>query len=147
MNNELIEQKSWWKKNWKWVVSVGGVFLFLITFSISTGLLGISADIAQAYSDTQLYDKALDQVKSDERVIELLGEIQPIDKLAILEGSVEYSNDNKTVKSSIRLVGTKGRAALDIIADRLDNKWHYRKINLRIKKPIENKQTIEILSN
>ena len=147
MNNELIEQKSWWKKNWKWVVSVSGVFLFLITFSISTGLLGISADIAQAYSDTQLYDNALDQVKSDKRVIGLLGEIQPIDKLAILEGSVEYSNDNKTVKSSTRLVGTKGRAALDIIADRLDNKWRYRKINLRIKKPIENKQTIKILGN
>jgi len=25
MNNELIEQKSWWKRNWKWLVPVSGI--------------------------------------------------------------------------------------------------------------------------
>ena len=103
-------------------------------------------DLVQAYSDTELYENALAKVKSDKRVTELLGEIEPIDELAILEGEVKYSNENKTVNSSIRVTGTKGKARMDISADLINNSWDYEKINIRIKKPVENKQTIEILT-
>ncbi len=146
MSNELIEQKSWWKRNWKWFVPVSGILLILISIFISSGMVGTSTDLVQAYADTELYNQAVEKVKSDKRVTDLLGEIKPIDKLAILEGHVEYSNDNKTVNSSIRLVGTNGKASMDISADRIDNTWNYKKINIRIKKPIENKQIIEILT-
>jgi hypothetical protein len=49
------------------------------------------------------------------------------------------------VNSTIRLKGTKGKAKLDISADRINNERNYTKINVRIKNPPENKQTIEIL--
>ncbi|SRX56136.1 cytochrome c oxidase assembly factor Coa1 family protein [Aequorivita sp. CIP111184] len=145
MNNELIKQKSWWKMNWKWFVPASGILLIIISVFISSGMGGISADLAQAYSDTELYENALEKVKSDQKVNELLGEIEPIDKLAILEGSVHYTNENQTVNSTIRLKGTKGKAKLDISADRINNEWNYTKINVRIKNPPESKQTIEIL--
>ena len=87
MNNELIEQKSWWKRNWKWFVSVCGILLIIISVFISSGMGRIGADLAQAYSDTELYENALEKVKSDQKVNELLGEIEPIDKFAILEGA------------------------------------------------------------
>ena len=146
MNNELIEQKNWWKRNWKWLVPVGGISLFLILILLSSGIGGMGIDLVQAYSDTKLYENALEKVKSDKRVTELLGEIEPIDELAILEGEVKYSNENKTVNSSIRVTGTKGKARMDISADLINNSWDYEKINIRIKKPVENKQTIEILT-
>ncbi len=147
MNNELIKQRSWWKKNWKWLVPVSGIILILIVFLISSGVAGNSADIVRAYSETELYENALEKVKSDERASELLGEIKPIDKLAILEGVVKYSNEYKTINSSIRVVGTKGRGRMDISADLIHDEWNYKKINIRIKKPIEKKQTIEIIKN
>jgi hypothetical protein len=50
-----------------------------------------------------------------------------------------------TVDSSIRIIGTNGKASMDISAERIDNGWKYKKINIRIKKPIEDKQTIEII--
>jgi ABC-type branched-subunit amino acid transport system substrate-binding protein len=106
---------------------------------------GIGADLAKAYADTELYDNALEKVKSDKRITELLGEIEPIDKMAILEGQVKYSNENKTVNSTIRILGDKGKARMDISADRIKNEWNYTKINVRIKNPPELKQTIEIL--
>ena len=84
-------------------------------------------------------------MKLNDEAIALLGEIQPIDKLAILEGYVEYSNDNKTVNSSIRIVGTKGRGSMDITANRVNNTWVYTKINLRVKNPPENRQIIEVI--
>ncbi len=104
----------------------------------------IGTDLAQAYADPELYSNALEKVKTDQRVKDLLGEIEPIDKMAILEGQVEYSNGDKTVFSSVRIVGTKGKANMDISADRINNTWQYTEINLRIKNPPENKQEIEI---
>ena len=137
MNNELIKQKSWWKRHWKWFIPITGTILISIVIFFLSGLDGITADFTQAYADTELYENALQKVKSDKRVTELLGEIEPIDKLAILEGSVKYSLDNKTVNTSIRLKSTKGKAKMDITATRIDNKWDYEKINLRIREPIE----------
>ena len=146
MNNELIEQKSWWKRNWKWLIPVSGIMIISLVIFFSSGMAGVGANLAQAYSDTELYENALEKVKSDQKVNELLGEIEPIDKLAILEGAIQYTNNNQTVNSTIRLKGTKGKAKLDISADRINNEWNYTKINVRIKNPPENKQTIEILT-
>ena len=97
------------------------------------------------YSDKQLYENALLKVKSNQKVIELLGEIEPIDKLAILEGEVKYTDDNRTVKSSIRIKGSTGKGRMDIIADRVNKEWKYKIINVRIKNPPEKKPTIEII--
>lgn len=145
MNNELIKQKSWWKRNWKWVVPVSGIILISFAIFFSSGMGGIATDLAQAYADTELYKEALEKAKSDERVQELLGEIEPIDKLAILEGEVHYTNNHQTVNSTIRLKGTKGKARMDITADRINDEWNYNKINIRIKNPPDKKQTIEII--
>jgi hypothetical protein len=144
MNNELIVQKSWWKRNWKWLVPVCGIILIGTIIFFSSGMDGIATDLAQAYSDNKLYENALEKAKSDERVTKLLGEIEEIGKMAIFEGQVEYSNNNKTVNTTIRIVGTKGKARMDISADRIHHKWNYSKINVRIKNPPEKKQTIEI---
>jgi len=146
MNNELMEQKSWWKRNWKWFLPVTGFAIIFITIFFSLGLGGAFSNMAQAYADTELYENALEKVKSNQRAIKLLGEIEPIDKLAILEGSVGYSDDNKTVNSSIRVKGKKLIARMDITAIRINDKWDYKKINIRVKNPPEKRQTIKIVA-
>jgi len=145
MNNEIIEQKSWWKRNWKWFAPLIGTVLISITIFFSSGMSGITTDLVQAYADSELYENALKKVKADKRVTDLLGEIEPIDKMAILEGEVQFSDNNKKVKSTIRVKGTKGKARMDIVANRIDNEWIYEKLNIRIKNPPEKKQTIEII--
>jgi len=40
-----------------------------------------------------------------------------------------------------------GKAMLDISADRTNETWHYKKINVRIKKPIEKAETISIITS
>ena len=144
MNNELIKQNNWWNNNWKWLITVSIISLIMAVF-ISFDMGAIGADLTKAYSDKQLYENALLKVKSNQKVIELLGEIEPIDKLAILEGEVKYTDDNRTVKSSIRIKGSTGKGRMDIIADRVNKEWKYKIINVRIKNPPEKKQTIEII--
>ncbi len=145
MNNELIVEKTWWKRNWKWFLPTSLLF-FLIIFGIilSSSIKGSVTDIAQVYSDNSLYEKAIEKAKTNERVIELIGEIEPIDQLAILEGNAIYSNNNNSVELSIRIKGNKGKGKMDISADKNGKEWKYKKINIRIKEP---KETIQILKD
>ena len=121
MNNELENRDGWWKRNWKWVIPIFGIIAISIAVFFSSNMDGVAADLAKAYADPELYNNALEKVRTDHRVDVLLGEIQPIDKMAILEGQVEYTNDDKTVFSSVRIIGTKGKANMDISADRINN--------------------------
>ncbi len=140
--NELIEHKSWWSRNWKWFIPLITVLLIgMIT--ISTSKVGESiSDITKAYADVSIYENAIEKAQQNEQVKELLGELKPIGNMAIVEGSVIYSNNNNSVDMSLRIKGSKGRGKIDISADRNESEWNYKKINIRIKEP---KQTITII--
>ena len=144
MSHNPTHQKNWWKLHWKWIVPVAGLLLVLIIAFFSSGMSKISTDLVQAYADTELYDQALKKVKSNSKVAEVLGELQPMDKLAILEGEVHYSNDNQHVSSSVRITGDKGKAMMDIKAYKHRGEWNFTKIEVRLKTPPENKQSIDI---
>ena len=141
MDNELIIEKSWFKKNWKWFLPAI-ILLTFFGFIVSTSIDGNVTDIALAYSENSLYENAIEKAETNPKVIEFIGEIEPIDKLAILEGHAIYSNNNNSVESSIRIKGNKGKGKLDISAVKSGTKWYYKKINIRIKEP---KQEIQIL--
>lgn len=132
--NELIPEKSWWKRNWKWLTPL--LVLFLVSVLIlSSGLSRNISDIAKAYADTSLYDNALKKAQKNEQVTQLLGTLESIDKLAIAEGFVEYSNNYSLVETSIRIKGSKnGRGRMDISASKEGNVWVYKKIKVRLKK-------------
>jgi len=68
----------------------------------------------------------------------------PIDKLAIMEGNSVYSNENKNVEITVRVSGPKGKAKMDISAEKSGEKWEYKSIKVRIKKT---KQEIQVLKN
>ncbi len=131
--------------HWKWFVPTITVIVFLILF-FSSGMNKVASDLSNAYSDTELYNDALEKVKANNAAIAVLGEIKPIDKLAILEGQVSYSENNTSVKSSIRIIGSKGKARLDIIANKVNAEWVYKTITVRVKQPKDKKQTIAIVS-
>ncbi len=145
MDNDLINEQSWWKKNWKWFLPTF-IIMFLLAFGLilSSSVDGNVTDIVQAYSDNALYEKAIEKAKTNKRVIDVIGEIEPIDKLAILEGNAIYSNNHNSVKLSIRIKGNKGKGKMDISAKKNGNQWEYKKINIRIKNP---KEEIQILKD
>ena len=144
MSHNPTHQKNWWKLHWKWVLPVAGLIALLISTYFTSGLSKIGTDFAQAYADTELYDQALKKVKSNSKVAEVLGELQPMDKLAILEGDVRYFNNTRNVTSSVRITGAKGKAIMDLEAHKLQDEWIYSSIKVRLKTPPENKQSIAI---
>lgn len=132
MNNELITEKNRWNKNWKWFIPFSGFILICIL--IISGLDGNVSDFAQAYSDTTLCQNAIDKANQNETVLETLGKLEPIDRLAILEGNVKFSNNNTFVEITVRVKGKKEKAKMDIVAEKEGSNWSYKNIKLRIKK-------------
>lgn len=122
------------KLKWIWigliVLIIGGsVYLF------SSSKIGShTVDFAQAYLDKSLYENALEKSKKNEKVIATFGTLQPIDKLAILEGDVQYSNNEKTVRMSVRVKGTKEKGTMNILAHKENENWNYEKISIASKK-------------
>jgi len=147
MNNELIKQKSWWKRYRKWLIPSVSLFVILLIITYSSGFGGVLTDYSKAYAESDLYEKAIEEVKQNERVKDLLGTVEPINNMTILNGYVTYSDDNNSVDTTIKISCTNGKAMLDISANRIDNIWNYNKINIRIKNPPENKETIEIIKS
>lgn len=144
MDNELIKQNTWFQHNWKWVLPISIVAVLAITlfFSLTAWHLG---DFGKAYSEPQLFQGALEKAKENEEVKTVLGDIEPVSKMAILEGDVNYTNQNNSVQFTVRIEGKNGKAAMHGIAERVADSWNYKKITIRIKNPPEKKQTIEVL--
>lgn len=146
MNNNLVEHESWFKKNWKWLVPLTGTMLILSISFLIFAFGSVLDNYSKAYADPKLYELALEKVKQNERVNVVLGEIEPINNMSILNGSINYSDDNNLVNSTIKITCEKGKAMLDILAERNNTTWDYKLITVRIKSPLEKKETIEILN-
>ncbi|MEN2402091.1 cytochrome c oxidase assembly factor Coa1 family protein [Flavobacterium sp. MC2016-06] len=137
MDNDLVEKENWLKRNWKWFLPSSVLILLLFVFSLAATSENDISDIALAYSDHSLYEKAIDQANLNLRVLEIVGKIKPIDKLAILEGNTSYSNNKNSVDLSIRINGAKRNGKLDISASKKGSVWEYKKISVRTKNPKE----------
>lgn len=133
MENDLVAKETWFKRNWKWAAPATFVLIFLLGLLLTSSSQQNINDIVLAYSDNSLYEKAIKKANSDKRILQSFGTIQPIDKLAILEGNAIYSNNNNSVELSVRIKGNKGNGKLDIVAHKVGKEWKYRKIIVRDK--------------
>jgi len=139
-------KENWLNKNYRWFVPVL-TGLVLIVYLISSSNLGkTSQDLAQAYAEQDLYQNAISLSNKNTRVLELIGEIEPIDKLTILNGEVRYFNDNQNVTSTIKVQGSKGKAKLDLSAQRNGDKWVFNELKIRPMNSSEEKQSIHIVA-
>lgn len=132
--NEIMENQNWWQRNWKWVIPTLGFFLILMGLLFTTDIDENVSDIAKAYADPQLVENALIKAQTNKEVQQLLGTLYSIDKMAIFEGNVKYSNNNTSVDISVRVKGDKGKGRIRIIAERIGEVWEYKKISIGIKK-------------
>lgn len=129
MNNELVPQPSWWKRNWKWVVPVGGCFTLILIFIAF--FASIFFGVSKILSDSQPYEYAFELINKDEQMIKLLG--SPIEKDGMIQGNYSNDNGNKTANMTIPISGPKANGTLYIIANGQGEEWDYEEIRVEIK--------------
>lgn len=128
MNNELVPQPSWWKRNWKWVVPVGGCF----TLIIGVIILGASVyfGVSTVMEESQPYEYALELINKDESLIKVLG--SPIEKDGMFQGNISWTNGNKVAKIVVPVAGPKGEGKLFIDATGEGDEWNYHEIRVEV---------------
>lgn len=137
--NELIQEKSWWKRNWKWVVPTGGCLTIIILFIafIGAAVFGVTKVI----SGTEPYQDGLAQAQSNAQVIELLGE--PIETNGIMQGSINFSNNNGDANIRIPIKGPKGEGDIYVVGEKLNGTWTYSELEVHID---QNSEVINLLN-
>ena len=125
---ENIPHQNWFNRNWKWAVPTGGCLLIIILFIVFAGsmILGVSS----LFTGSEPYKEALLTVQSSEVVIKAMGE--PIEEDGIAKGNINQTNGEGHLKLEIPLKGPKGKATLFVVADKYDDDWEYKVMELEI---------------
>ena len=127
--NESIEQKSWFRRNWMWLVPVSGCFTIILLF-----VLGIGATIfgvSKLFTESAPYEYALEQASNNAEVIEYLGE--NIESNGIMQGTISLKNNTGNANITIPIKGTKGKGSVTIVGEKLDGEWVYSALFVMIK--------------
>ncbi len=129
MNNELVPQPSWWKRNWKWVVPVGGCLTMLILIGAFVGSLFYG--VTSMFEDSTPYEYAFEKINNDEKMVELMG--LPIEKDGMVQGTINWNNNEKNADMKIPISGPKGSGTLYIKATGEGDQWIYHEIRVVVK--------------
>ncbi len=112
--------RTWWGRNWKWVVPVGcltpllacgGAIVLTVLLVFSTIR---SSDVSR---------EAVARAKADGDVQALLG--TPIEEGFSVSGSLEVSGPSGSAELSIPLSGPKGSATLYVVATKSAGRWEF----------------------
>lgn len=129
MNNELVEYPSWWKRNWKWAVPVGGCLSLIVVFIVFIG--SVFYGVTAVLEESQPFEYALETINQDEEITNALG--SPIVKDGMIQGSYNNNNGIKTADMKIPVSGSKGSGTLFVKATGKDDNWTYDIIRVEIK--------------
>jgi len=128
MDNELVPQPSWWKRNWKWVVPLGGCLtaIVLVIVLISSIFFGVT----KLMEGTEPYQYAFELINKDEQLLELLG--APIEKNGAGQSNINWVNGTKSARMVIPIAGPKGTGTLYINATGQGDTWDYHEIRVEV---------------
>jgi len=118
---EHHKQKSWFARNWIWVVPTGGCLLVIIGILVVAG--GLVWGVSNMITDSDAYQVALEQAQANEQVIELLGE--PIEQDGMTSGNIEYNNGVKSSELGIPIKGPEGNAIIYVEGTGKGDNWEY----------------------
>ncbi|MDC8002694.1 cytochrome c oxidase assembly factor Coa1 family protein [Aureisphaera galaxeae] len=125
---ETTRRKSWFGRNWPWVVPVGGCLVAIVLFIAFFGALFFG--VTSMMSDSQAYKDALDAASTHPQVIELLGE--PLESHGMMSGNISYSNGGGEADIDIPIRGPKGEAVISVEGEGRGDNWTYDKMKVYI---------------
>lgn len=140
---EEIKQESWFQRNWKWAVPVGGcgcgclVIILLFVFGIGATIFGVS----KAFDNSAPIQYATELAYKNPKVIDNLGDA--IEKYGIPSGNVSLNNDDGEIDFSIPIKGSKGKGSIIVKGIKANGEWVYEDLYVLIKETQEQINLLE----
>ncbi len=122
---EEIKRKSWFGRNWPWVLPVGGCLTIIVLFIIGVGaaVFGITKVVSGSEPYEYAYEKAIRNVA----VIDVLG--TPIEKGFVGSHSSYFTkNGESRVSLTIPINGSLNDAFIYVEGVKEDEEWVYSKL-------------------
>ncbi|WP_299548243.1 cytochrome c oxidase assembly factor Coa1 family protein [Seonamhaeicola sp.] len=126
---EEIKQKSWFGRNWLWVVPVGGCLTLIVLAVLGIGTLFVG--VSKMFTSSAPYEYALSEASNNTEVIAALGE--PIESDGIISGNISLKNNDGEANFSIPIKGSYGTGSITVIGTKTDGEWHYESLYVTIK--------------
>lgn len=133
-----VENRSWWSRNWKWVVPVGCLVPLLLIGGCVASIFMVATT---AMKSSDVYKDALLQAQSNSEVVEALG--SPITAGYFTGGSINTNGPSGDAAFSIPLSGPKGKGTIQLEAKKSGGEWTYSTLVVDIENP---KKRIDLLA-
>ena len=126
---EAQKQKSWFGRNWPWIIPVGGCLTVILLFVFGIG--AIFFGVSKVMKNSAPFEHAIQLAENNPEVVRYLG--NNIETYGIFSGNVSLNNDDIDVDVKTSIKGTKGKGSLLIKGEKLDGEWTYEKLYVLIK--------------
>ncbi|MHA7841799.1 MAG: cytochrome c oxidase assembly factor Coa1 family protein [Winogradskyella sp.] len=125
---EGYNRKSWFRRNWKWLLPVGGCLTLILMLMVLVGTLFFG--VTRMFANSEPYQYALEQASTNEKVIAVMGE--PIEKKGIVSGNMSLSDDDGEANFKLPIKGPKGEGSIVILAVKNYGEWTYEELYVQI---------------
>jgi Cytochrome oxidase complex assembly protein 1 len=118
---------GWWSRNWKWFVPTG-----CLTF-IALGVLFVVCVIFLVFGvlkSSDVYRRALERAKSDDRVIAALG--TPIREGMFTSGKINATGPAGDANIAIPISGPKGKGTIYVVGTKSAAEWTFSKLTVQV---------------
>ena len=124
---QLVPQRGWWSRNWKWVVPTGCLGMLLSCGCLGALLFGLTW---QTLRGTGVFVEAVAQAKQSPEVRQALGE--PIEAGMMLQGTIQSHNDRGSARFSVPLKGSKAEGTLHVEAYKNGDDWKFTTLEVEV---------------
>ena len=124
---EEYKQKSWFSRNWGWVL--GGGCLSLIVVGVLV-IGGIVYKVSDTLKESEPYTYALIRTIDNEKVVEFLG--TPIETNGMGSTSYKYANGSTSAELVIPIKGPKDEGSIIVDAEKINDEWAYNLLYVKI---------------
>ncbi len=130
---EAQKQKSWFGRNWPWVIPVGGCLTVILLFVFGIG--AIFFGVSKVMKNSAPFEQAIQLVENNPEVREYLGSNIEVD--GMFDGNISLNNDDGDIDLKAPIKGSKGKGILVIKGEKLDGEWTYENLYVLIKETNE----------
>ncbi|WP_179343218.1 cytochrome c oxidase assembly factor Coa1 family protein [Winogradskyella ursingii] len=124
---EEQKQKSWFARNWGWVLG-GGCLTVIVIVGLAIG--GLIYKVSDSIKESEPYQHALAKTIENEKVIAFLG--SPIETNGMGNTSYNYKNGTTTAELTIPIKGPKDEGSIVVDAEKINDEWAYRVLYVKI---------------
>ena len=125
---EHNQKKSWFSRNWGWLL--GGGCLVLIVIAV-LGVGSLIFGVSKMFTSSTPYKYAMEQATSNEDLKVIIG--SPIETDGIMQGNINLNGDDGEADFRIPIKGSKGNGRIVVVATKDYGKWTYEKLYVQIK--------------